>query len=41
MMLTVPIHSLNLKESNTYGHKFEVKQNDQEPSLDKTFLVYK
>ena len=25
MMLTVPIHSLTLKESNTCGHKFAVK----------------
>ena len=28
-----------LKESNTCGHKLQLKQNYQEPALDEIFLV--
>ena len=38
MTPTVPIHSLNLKESNTCGHKFSVKTKLSRTSIRQTFF---
>ena len=40
MMLTVPIHSLNLKSQIHVDISLQLKQKYQKPALYETFLVY-